>query len=44
MKGMRTRTRQLKTTVSVYGPLRHSRPDHCARKGRLSRIRVFGSG
>ena len=38
------RTRQLKTTVSVYGPSKRSRPDHCARKGRQSRIRVFGSG
>jgi len=41
MKTMRVRTRRLKTAVSVYGSSRRSRPDHCARKSRWSRIRVF---
>ena len=43
MKRMHMRTRRLKTAVSVYSPSRYSRPDHCARKGHQSRIRVFGS-
>ena len=38
MKRMRARTRRLKTAVSVYNPLKRSRPDHCARKGRQSRV------
>jgi len=41
MKTMRTRTRQLKTAISVYGLSRRSRPNHCARKSRWSKIRVF---
>ena len=44
MKRTCTSTRRLKTTVSVYGPSRRSRPNHCARRSRQSRIRVFGSG
>jgi len=43
MKRTRVRTRQLKTAVSVYGLLRRSRPDHCARKSRWSRIRCSGA-
>jgi len=38
MKRMHARTRRLKTAVSVYDPLKRSRPDHCARKGRRSRV------
>ena len=38
MKRMRARTRRLKTAVSVYNPSKRSRPDHCARKGRQSRV------
>jgi len=38
MKRTCTRTRRLKTTVSVYNPSKCSRPDHCARKGRRSRV------
>ena len=44
MKRTRARTRQLKNAVSVYGPSRRSRPDHCVRKGSWSRIRMSGSG
>jgi len=38
MKRTCARTRRLKTAVSVYDPLKCSRPDHCARKGRRSRV------
>ena len=38
MKGTRARTGQLKTAVSVYNPSKRSRLDHCARKGRRSRV------
>jgi len=38
MKRTRARTRRLKTAVSVYDLSKHSRPDHCARKGRWSRV------
>ena len=38
MKGTRARTGQLKTAVSVYDPSKRSRLDHCARKGRWSRV------
>ena len=43
MKRTCVRTRQLKTAISVYGPSKRSKPNHCVRKGRRSRIRVFGS-
>jgi len=43
MKGTCARTRQLKTAVFVYGPLRCPRADHCVRKGSQSRIRISGS-
>ena len=43
MKRTCTRTRWLKTAVSVYGPSKRLRPDRCAREGRRGRIRVFGS-
>ena len=38
MKRTHARTRRLKTAVSVYNPSKHLRPDHCARKGRRSRV------
>jgi len=38
MKRTCTRTRQLKTAVSVYDPSKRSRSEHCARKGRQSRV------
>ena len=38
MKRTHAKTRWLKTAVSVYSPSKHSRPDHCARKGRQSRV------
>jgi len=38
MKRTHARTRRLKTAVSVYDLSKHSRPDHCARKGRRSRV------
>jgi len=38
MKRTRARTRRLKTAISVYSPSKRSRPDHCARKGRRSRV------
>jgi len=38
MKRTRARTRRLKTAVSVYDLSKRSRPDHCARKGRRSRV------
>jgi len=38
MKRTCARTRRLKTTISVYNPSKRSRPDHCARKGRRSRV------
>jgi len=38
MKRTCARTRWLKTAVSVYDPSKCSRPDHCARKGRQSRV------
>jgi len=38
MKRTRARTRRLKTAVSVYDLSKRSRPDHCARKGRQSRV------
>ena len=38
MKRTRARTRRLKTAISVYSPSKRSRPDHCARKGRQSRV------
>ena len=38
MKGTRARMGQLKTAVSVYDPSKRSRLDHCARKGRWSRV------
>ena len=38
MKRTCARTRWLKTAVSVYDPSKRSRPDHCARKGRRSRV------
>ena len=38
MKRTRARTRRLKTAVSVYDLSKCSRPDHCARKGRRSRV------
>jgi len=44
MKRTHVRARRLKTAVSVYGPSKCSRSDYCAREGRRSRIRVFGSG
>jgi len=43
MERTRVRTRRLKTTVSVYSLSRRSRPDHCARKSRRSRIRCSGA-
>ena len=38
MKRTHARTRRLETAVSVYDPSKRSRPDHCARKGRQSRV------
>ena len=38
MKRTHARMRRLKTAVSVYDPSKCSRPDHCARKGRRSRV------
>jgi len=38
MKRMHARTRWLKTAVSVHNPSKHSRLNHCARKGRQSRV------
>jgi len=43
MKRTHARTRWLKIAVFVYGLSRRSRPDHYARKGRQSRIRIFRS-
>ena len=42
-EGTCMRTRRLKTAVSVYGPSRCPRADHCVRKGSQSRIRISGS-
>jgi len=42
MKRMCTRTRWLKATVFVYGPSKRSRPGHCVRKGRQSRVAGVG--
>jgi len=44
MKRTCTRTRRLKTAVSVYNPLERSGPDYCARKGRQSRISWYPGG
>jgi len=38
MKRMHARMRRLKTAISVYNPSKRSRPNHCARKGRWSRV------
>ena len=38
MKRARARTRWLKTAVFVYDLSKRSRPDHCVRKGRRSRV------
>jgi len=38
MKRTRARTRRLKTAVFVYNPSKRSRPSHCTRKGRRSRV------
>ena len=38
MKRTRARTRWLETAISVYDPSKRSRPDHCVRKGRRSRV------
>jgi len=38
MKRTCTRMRRLKTTISVYDPSKHSRSEHCARKGHQSRV------
>jgi len=43
-EGTCMRTRRLKTAVSVYGPSRCPRADHCVRKGSQSRIRMSESG
>ena len=44
MKRTRTRTRRLKTAVSVYGLSKDSRAIHCLEKNPRGRIRGVGSG
>jgi len=41
MKEMRSRARQLKITISVYGLSRGSRSDHCAREGSQSKTKEW---